>query len=371
MEEQERMPSILGQRIEKTDKNKYGYVDVDLNDLNINSPVVLCFGGSSVVGRTMSNGLAKFVFNSLNTTPKQSKLKVYSLVYGSYDSAPEDGNLTKQEVEILADKIFMPLVSHNGEKIDVLTAQKNMRNITIVSHCFGMAVSNILSTTITSKMRGLGYEYFEVRSILKQVTNISYAPLKANVYPLFSTIDFYSMRDEYSGYYKEKYASILTSSFANTILEKKENHLSVVAKSVFTELPKKLNPFDEHSLGILKRTENWKLFPKENFDKFSPEEQTLLLKKAKNVDNLFSRANTISICFALCIAESVANSFRNQKTKELEEVDLEKLQDNINSMLESQQKREEKTKKTQKIAKIVAQKEEKISKKNAKNIGLN
>ena len=340
--EEHRLPTVLGQRVKKTEKNKFGFFDVNLNELKIDSPVVFCFGGSGVVERISSNGFAKFVFNLLNTNPKNTDLKVYSLTYGSEDTSPMDGTLTYDEVQSLVHSIFVPLVSKNGEKIDVLEAQKNMRNITIVSHCFGMAVSNIISSLTADEMHKLGYKNGEIRDILKEVTNISYAPLKANVTPLFSTIDFYSMEDRYKKSYSPLQTHLPKDKFATTIFNEKENHLSVVAKSFVGSFEKGLNPFDEHSLGIIKRTKDWKSYPKEHFDAFYPEEQKYLLKKYKTLDNLFSRTETISECFSLCLAESVSSSYATKDTNKLVEVDFEKINNNINYFIDIQEKAEEK-----------------------------
>ncbi len=340
--EEHRLPTILGQRVEKTEKNKFGYVDVNLNELKVDSPVVFCFGGSGVVERISSNGFAKFVFNLLHTNPKNTDLKVYSLTYGSEDTSPMDGTLTYDEVQSLVHSIFVPLVSKNGKKIDVLEAQKNVRNITIVSHCFGMAVSNIISSLTADEMHKLGYKNGEIRDILKEVTNISYAPLKANVTPLFSTIDFYSMEDKYKKSYSPLQTHLPKDKFATTIFNEKENHLSVIAKSFVGNFGKDPNPFNEHSLGIIKRTKDWKSYPKEHFDAFYPEEQKYLLKKYKTLDNLFSRTETISECFSLCLAESVSSSYATKDTNKLVEVDFEKINNNINYYIDIQEKVEEK-----------------------------
>ncbi len=333
---------ILGKRVEKTNQNKYGFENINLENMKISSPTVLCFGGSSVVGRQSANGLAKFVFNMLNTSPKDKYVDVFSIVYGSLDSAPIDGTLTHQEIHNIVNNIFMPLVSQEGKKIDVLSAQKNMRNITIVSHCFGMAVANIVSTVLADNMISLGYTQQETVQILRQVTNISFAPLKARVIPLFSVIDFYSKQDMYSQYYSSLFASVPNSDkFASTKLNSQENHLSMLINRIIGT-PKGMEPFDEHSIALLKRTENWNYYPIENFKFFKEDEKQKIIKKARTAQNFFSRGDSISKCFSFCITSSVENSIQNNASKNFEPLNLEILKNEIDYIINKQTQNEKK-----------------------------
>ncbi len=348
--QEDRMPSILGQRIEKTKENKYGYIDIDLNNLKIDSPTVLCFGGNYVVGRRLANGLAKFVFNLIHAQPSDKNLKVYSLMYGSLDNNPTAADVSAKEIIDLTNSIFLPLVCKDGKRIDTQTAQKNMRNLTIVSHCFGMDLANLLACTIADKMLELKYSNPEIISILKQVTNISYAPHKAAVFPLFCNIDFYSMKDRYNKYYShiEKTNNAL---FAATTLNKKENHLTIIADSFLGDYDDADTFFDEHMLDLLKKDKNWQLTAITEQPKFIKNHSN------KTKEELFSRAETMSVCFGLCVAESVSNSIDNKQSKNLIEIDLEKIKDNIDYLINEQSKKE----KTEKIVEIVHSKKEEHS----------
>ena len=335
--EDDRMPSLLGQRVKKTKENKFGFVDVDLNKLTIDCPTVLCLGGGYVVGRKMANGMAKFVVNLLHTNVDEN-FKVYSLVYGSYESSPMTPSVTKEELDAVANKLFVPLVSKQGERIDTKTAQKNMRNLTIVSHCFGASVANQLAVIIKNKMVELGYSLDETASILKQITNISYAPFKKEANTLFSGVDFYSLKDKYKSYFPD-IENRNKDMFASTTLNTKENCLTVVADSVFDGND---NIFDEHLVDLLIRDENWKLRASENIKQGKGIELNgqLPINLNKTKDELFSRADTMSVCFGLCVAESVSNSFENQQTKKLIQIDLKKLQKSIDFLIEEESKKE-------------------------------
>ena len=337
--EENRLPSILGKRVEKNKDNKFGYVDVDLNKISIKGPTVLCLGGNYVVGRKLSNGLAKFVFNLINTTPKNKNLDVYSLMYGSYDNNPMAASVSMEEIDNIANNLFVPLVFKNGKRIDTKSAQKNMRNITIVSHCYGTDVANVLSCMIGDKMMKLGYSKQEVVSILKQVTNIAYAPHQAKIFPLFSVIDFYSLKDKYKNFYP-KLKKANKELFAASKLDKKENHLTVVVDSLLGNFEDG-EVFDEHTIDLLNRNEDWKLRPTTEENKQTDlQKQFIKNHSNKTKEELFSRADCISQCFGLCVAESVSNSFENNKTDELLKIDLEKLETNIMSFVESQSNKE-------------------------------
>lgn len=362
--EEDRWPMILGKRVEKTNQNKYGFENINLENIKISSPTVLCLGGSGVVGKKSANGLAKFVFNMLNSSPKDHAVDVFSLIYGSLDSDPWDGTLTHGEINSLVEHVFMPLVSKEGKKIDVISAKKNMRNITIVSHCFGMAVANILSTVLRDNMISIGYTQQETVQILRQVTNISFAPLKARVIPLFSVIDFYSKEDKYSKYYTALFASAPSDKFASTKLNTKENHLSILINSIIGT-PKGFATFDEHSIALLKRTDNWNYYPIENFKFFKEDEKQKILTKAKTAQNFFSRGDTISKCFSTCLALSVGNSIKNNSSNDFEPLDLARLKDVVDFIISKQAQKEQKEAKN--ILNHI-KKETKINTKNTKKV---
>ena len=320
--EENRMPSRWGKRVEKADGNKFGYVDVALDKLTINGPTVLCLGGQFVVGRRSANGFSKFVYNLINTNPQDRKISVFSLMYGSYDNRPMEAHVSDEEYETIINTTLMPLISSGGKKIDTITAQKNMRNLTIVAHCFGTEVANKLSHMLQEKMVELTCFNQEIASILKQVTNICYAPYRLQGFPLFSVVDFYSMQDRHMRYFP-KIEKMNKDMFATTQLNSKNNHLLVVAQSLLKDYGK-TDIFDEHMIDLLKRDENWQL--------------KAMAEQKQGDKEKFSRANALSVGFGFCIAESVSNSIENTRIEKLIELDLVKIQKSVDYIIREQTK---------------------------------
>ena len=83
-----RLPFKLYEKVPKTEQNIYGFSITNLDLIKTNSPIILCLGGSGVVGKAGANGMAKFVLNCLNTKPKANEFSVYSVVYGNSSSLP-------------------------------------------------------------------------------------------------------------------------------------------------------------------------------------------------------------------------------------------------------------------------------------------
>ena len=64
---------------------------------------------------------------------------------------------------------FLPLVSKNGEKIDVLKAMKNMRNVNILTYCNGTKYYKEMENILIAKLKELGYSEEEQLKILSQI----------------------------------------------------------------------------------------------------------------------------------------------------------------------------------------------------------
>ena len=154
------------------DKN-LGFVSetIDLNDTEniIDKPVLLCFGGNRTKDIKTANGTAKVVGGLLG---KINELyDIYSISYG-------DEYMMNREVnaEFLCNKLFMPLVSDNGQRLSLDEAMKRMRRVNIFTHCAGSSRVCDVMGELKQSMAGLGYSKSEKDSIMGQVLAVNYAP---------------------------------------------------------------------------------------------------------------------------------------------------------------------------------------------------
>lgn len=72
-------------------------------------------------------------------------------------------------------KYLFPLIEECGEKIDVLQAMKNMRNVNIMAYCGAMQSALRMEECLKNRMQELGYSEQEISQIQSQMCIIGYA----------------------------------------------------------------------------------------------------------------------------------------------------------------------------------------------------
>ena len=320
-----RLPYGIGKRVKKTKGNEIGWENIEVNDIPTDKPIVVCLGGNGTISDRFANGMAKTAERFLGVKAEDEYVDIYSIRYGSKEDKMT-GDLSTDEVEEVADGLFLQRVMNkNGESLSLKEACKNMRNINIVSYCYGQQVLNPMLANVANKMEyNLGYSEQEIRTVLKQVLNVVYAPYsKPNM--LSTNVAFKSFSDDkfmYAFEYEEKLGLENESSdlgVGELIIDEQGLHLynkSFVGKKANYEYQKedKLE-IDEHNFGLLSRNANWEI---ENGVKF--------------LDN-YSKS------FALVLAMGVVNSKENQKSDRFAPLPRYEI---IKEMIESEIKHNEK-----------------------------
>lgn len=72
-------------------------------------------------------------------------------------------------------KYLFPLIEHDGKKIDVLQAMKNMRNVNLMTYCGATASALRMEECLKNRMNELGYSEQEISQIQSQMCVIGYA----------------------------------------------------------------------------------------------------------------------------------------------------------------------------------------------------
>lgn len=157
----------IGRRINKGNENHW--IDINLEDFKMTKPLVLVIGGWGTENSEDANGYAKFVESLIGVF--KNDVDLLSMFYNVDYNDEYDRYLVEKE---LLRKLFIPLISKDGEKIDAFDAAKNMRNITMFTHCYGDKIATELMFILKSNLELFGYDEEESQIILNQIFLMSY-----------------------------------------------------------------------------------------------------------------------------------------------------------------------------------------------------
>lgn len=262
MEHGERIPYCFGHRVQKSAENLLGWEIVDTRSIDTAQPVVLCFGGNATINTTFANGMAKNAERFLGITPADHYVDVYSIQYGTM-AGLDVGNLTQQDVIEITRRLILPrILDANGQKLSVEQACRSMRNINILSFCYGEVVVNRMVTYASGVMeKYFDYSSQDSQKVLSQILHICYAPIvDANKYT--TNLEFKSFLDELlAEKFERDYLSGSACATTDSIpylgcgeLRVNANTATVFARSFASE---NKTVFDEHDMFI-KRDKYWK-----------------------------------------------------------------------------------------------------------------
>lgn len=320
--------------------------------ITMDKPTVFIFGGTGTYGEYWVKTYLKWAKGLLGVFGDD-----VNLITVDYDSADykayDTGNFEDIDYNCsgFVDHILMPLVQNKNGKIDCNLACKNIRNITIVSHCFGDNVAQRILKDFKQKLIQLGFNEEEGALICEQIFEISYGvdAIKSDAKQLniVSPFDTYVddnnfprkllLKDlesiEMSPFDKKELVKFVGKSFEDVegVLKPlskfflENNRVYIVPNGKTIHLATSY-PFDktwvDHSMGFASRDENYKVD-----------------KNATIVGDYVSR------CILCALCNSVANSIMNSKSEEFIPFDLNELisqLQNIVRMLNSSMRDSEK-----------------------------
>ena len=199
------MTSHIG--IGRRDMNAaYHWQELD-ESYKIERPTLLILGGSSTLDARAANGYAKIFSSFLGLNPRTidvvaayykdldpdvRSLDMFLYEHGMADSKlsakcrkdkenlpnPLPDKYAPHFIDELFSNYFLPLISNKEgtERLSVEEAKLRLRNLNIVTHCYGGYVTLELEERMAKKMTELGYSDIEQREIQKQMVVVSLAP---------------------------------------------------------------------------------------------------------------------------------------------------------------------------------------------------
>ena len=111
-------------------------------------------------------------------TIDKAPFKILSLSYGE---KKENGftfkNISKKSENTLnfVEKYFYPLICNKNKKLSLEEAQRNLRNVNIISYCDGTIITKEIEKSLSEKMKELNYSQEEINSALSQICSFPIA----------------------------------------------------------------------------------------------------------------------------------------------------------------------------------------------------
>ena len=249
-QEKLRYPFAVGKRVGKTKNNQYGWLNVNPEEISadkVGKPVIYVFNGSGTIEDAYANAGARFVKNLIGRDYAQ----IFSFKYGHFEN-DTFGDLTTNELQYIADCIFLPLLyNKNYEPYSKDEIKNHLGAVNFVSNCFGNTVVTKLMDILGDYLEeGIKCTPAEVVDITNNITYIAFAPeeVKTSTRYLGNRIAFKSLRDwAFQNETREQY----------NLVDENDKEIFLGAGKVFRDAPNRITvvsnsfvdyatEFDEH-----------------------------------------------------------------------------------------------------------------------------
>lgn len=159
--------SINGGIREKKSSRHWRTLDDTFSLQNKPKKIVVLPGNASVSAKE-ANGMCKIVESFLD--PNRYNYELCGFYYS-------DNSKTQQSVIERADSLlnyFIPLIGNKNkfgdlERLSFDSALKNMRNVVVVTHCYGSRIIDAVTKELSNVMKDIGYQNEEIKSIQRQL----------------------------------------------------------------------------------------------------------------------------------------------------------------------------------------------------------
>ena len=130
---------------------------------------VLVLSGKGVQTAKAANGMCKVVENLLGTAAKNCE--ICGCYYPENEKTVQNTALRAMEI---VDKFLVPLIADKDEngnltKLSFAQACRNMRNVVVVTHCYGSRVMAVIDEQLDQIMRDIGYSETQAKLIHRQL----------------------------------------------------------------------------------------------------------------------------------------------------------------------------------------------------------
>lgn len=162
----------LYKKVDKTKENLYGFDVLNKDDIPLLKPTMICLSAQA--------SYSKSIFGIVREGMRAARLRTSQGVAGKYALNDFPINFVGVHYDYkgnglgndLAQDYFLPLISQNGQKINIKQAKQNMHNLTIMTYCDGILEYFVLEETLTNLMQEIGYTSLEIKEILQELTII-------------------------------------------------------------------------------------------------------------------------------------------------------------------------------------------------------
>ena len=195
--------SSIGQRVEVTKDNPYGFKGVDR--IPDNETAVLFLGGNITNSERNANGYLSSLEDLMQQNNLKGKVALYAAIYDFGESEDKEiifndclartklkqdyhrrakisgplneDTLNPHYIDDLFDKTLLRRITdENDKKLSAEEACAKIRKLTVVSHCHGAYTFLKMEEKMQKKMRKLGYSAEEQAKIQHELLCISHAP---------------------------------------------------------------------------------------------------------------------------------------------------------------------------------------------------
>lgn len=162
------------EKVCKTEDNKYGIREITNENSILNGPCIITILAMPTFLKNI-NGSLRQVANLVNPdidTNYDPDRRILGLGFGDYNEKYcrfSRNSPLEEELEEFLNKYFYPLFIENNEKIDVLQAMKNFRNVSFLTFCNGAETFKKIEYKLKDKMKEIGYTASDIETILSQV----------------------------------------------------------------------------------------------------------------------------------------------------------------------------------------------------------
>lgn len=172
----------LFERVERTEQCPYGSKQVKGNPF-LEGPCFLC------VTPMYYKPIAKYSYGASKMAMQLARLRVKGKHNAGYDvkgfpvkflsilAEERKGkkDTSQERMDMFLEDYFFPLISDNGQKIDIDIAKKRMRNVNMATYCNGTLFFTEVEIKLMEKMLELGYTRAEADEIIKQLCIITFS----------------------------------------------------------------------------------------------------------------------------------------------------------------------------------------------------
>ena len=130
---------------------------------------ILTMPGNGAQTAKAANGMCKVVQDLLGNT--NFKYEVCGFYYPDNDRSPQS---TALRADMLLDEYFVPLIADKNQLGDLVRlskdeACKNMRNVVVMTHCYGSRMMAVIDEKLEEIMADIGYSKAEIADIHRQL----------------------------------------------------------------------------------------------------------------------------------------------------------------------------------------------------------